>query len=589
MKYTLEMKYINIIFLTIVLIILFILFGCSESKKHNNLSDSKQINTEEYKSKVPYYGPYPENIEDQEKVLENDLLLERFNKSRKKQLQDPHHPIYHFTSPENKLNDPNGLSFWKGNWHLFYQAYPPEDPRQHWGHAISKDLIHWKDLPIAIYPNPEYQVFSGSALVEEERVIAIYHGTRLGNMVATSSDPLLLNWEKVTEGATIPIHKTEGDRWQHAKDLPYTIFDPAIWKKEGVYYALSGSVEYDKKLGQLLPQTYLFRSNNLESWEFMHPSIEGDRFTEIGDDNACPYFWPIGDKYMLSFYSHTRGGQYYLGEYDKKEDKFFATSHGKFNFGASGPSGMHAPSVTPSPDVDGGLISIWNMNPGKINGWNQTKGGNVQIMSLPRLLTLSKNNSVLNYNNLNQEPAGNIESLRYNKKTIDRMIIPANKEIILNEVNGNAIEIVAEINPLNSQMFEINVLRSENKEEFTKIAFFKNRGTRLTTSRFYNGPYRGLKRVYNSVLTIDTSYSSILRNVKSRPPESAPMVLEEGENLKLRIFIDKSVVEVFANGKQVVATRVFPGKDDSLGVSIRSQGDQSELISLESYQMKSIY
>jgi len=67
------------------------------------------------------------------------------------------------------------------------------------------------------------------------------------------------------------------------------------------------------------------------------------------------------------------------------------------------------------------------------------------------------------------------------------------------------------------------------------------------------------------------------------------MVLEEGENLKLRIFIDKSVVEVFANGKQVVATRVFPGKDDSLGVSIRSQGGQSELISLESYQMKSIY
>ena len=69
MNYKLEMKYINIIFLAIVLIILFILFGCSESKKNNNLSDSKQINTEEYKSKVPYYGPYPEDIEGQEKVF----------------------------------------------------------------------------------------------------------------------------------------------------------------------------------------------------------------------------------------------------------------------------------------------------------------------------------------------------------------------------------------------------------------------------------------------------------------------------------------------------------------------------------------
>ena len=408
-------------------------------------------------------------------------------------------------------------------------------------------------------------------------------------MVATSNDPLLLNWEKVTDGATIPIHKTEGDRWQHAKDLPYTIFDPAIWKKDGIYYALSGSVEYDKRLGQLLPQTYLFKSKDLVSWDFMHPFIEGDRFTEIGDDNACPYFWPIGDKHILQFYSHTRGGQYYLGDYDKINDKFFVTTHGKFNFGASGPSGVHAPSVTPSPDVKGGLISIWNMNPGKKDGWNRIKGGNVQIMSLPRLLTLSKNNSNLDYNILKQEPAGDIESLRYNKKSIDRMIIPPNKEIILNEIKGNAIEIVAEINPMNSQMVEINVLRSEEREEFTKIAFYKDRGTRLTTSRFYDGPYRGLKRQYNSILNIDTSYSSTLSNVKSRPPESAPIVLENGENLKLRIFIDKSVVEVFANGKQVVATRVFPGMESSLGVSIKSQGDQSELISLDSYQMKSIY
>ena len=573
------MKYLN-------LILLITLLGC---KNENSLIDTNQSVSDDYTSKVPYYGPYPESLLEQKEILKNDLLLRRFSESRKKQLEDPHHPIYHFTSPENKLNDPNGLSFWKGYWHLFYQAYPPEDPRQHWGHAISKDLIHWEDLPIAIYPNPEYQVFSGSALVEEDRVIAIYHGTRLGNMVATSNDPLLLNWEKVTDGATIPIHKTEGDRWQHAKDLPYTIFDPAIWKKDGIYYALSGSVEYDKRLGQLLPQTYLFKSKDLVSWDFMHPFIEGDRFTEIGDDNACPYFWPIGDKHILQFYSHTRGGQYYLGDYDKINDKFFVTTHGKFNFGASGPSGVHAPSVTPSPDVEGGLISIWNMNPGKKDGWNRVKGGNVQIMSLPRLLTLSKNNSNLDYNILKQEPAGNIQSLRYNKKSIDRMIIPPNKEIILNEIKGNAIEIVTEINPINSQMVEINVLRSKEREEFTKIAFYKDRGTRLTTSRFYDGPYRGLKRQYNSILSIDTSYSSTLSNVKSRPPESAPFVLEDGENLKLRIFIDKSVVEVFANGKQVVATRVFPGMESSLGVSIKSQGDQSELISLDSYQMKSIY
>jgi hypothetical protein len=57
------------------------------------------------------------------------------NESRRKLAADPHRPIYHYVNPEGTLNDPNGLCFWQGRWHLFYQAYPPEDPRQHWGHA----------------------------------------------------------------------------------------------------------------------------------------------------------------------------------------------------------------------------------------------------------------------------------------------------------------------------------------------------------------------------------------------------------------------------------------------------------------------
>ena len=126
------------------------------------------------------------------------------------------------------MNDPNGLCYWNGMWHLFYQAYPPEDPRQHWGHAVSENLIHWKDLPYAIYPSPEKACFSGSTLVEENRVIAMYHGTEEGNMIATSSDPLLLQWEKITEKAVIPISKS-GE-----PTLPYSVFDPCIWKDEGL-------------------------------------------------------------------------------------------------------------------------------------------------------------------------------------------------------------------------------------------------------------------------------------------------------------------------------------------------------------------
>ena len=152
---------------------------------------------------------------------------------------DPYRPSYHYVNPEGILNDPNGLCYWQNNWHLFYQGYPPEDPRQHWGHAVSKDLVHRQDLPYAIYPNPEEKCFSGSTFVEENRVIAMYHGTRIGNMVATSSDPLLLNWEKVGNKAVIPMTP-------NSDDLPYDVYDPNIWKKDGVYYSIS---QFTTKIG----------------------------------------------------------------------------------------------------------------------------------------------------------------------------------------------------------------------------------------------------------------------------------------------------------------------------------------------------
>src|SRR5260221_2947753 len=189
--------------------------------------------------KPPYLSPVPKatfgaTLEEQEKQLKKDPLMLRFVESRKKLSKDPHRPIFHFVSPESSLNDPNGLTFWQGNWHLFYQGYPPEDRRQHWGHAVSEDLIHWHDLTYAIYPSPERAVFSGSALAEENRVIEIYQGTAVGNMVALSSDPLLLNWEKVTGKAVIPSKSATGF------SQPYSVFDPCIWKKDGNYYSLSG-------------------------------------------------------------------------------------------------------------------------------------------------------------------------------------------------------------------------------------------------------------------------------------------------------------------------------------------------------------
>jgi len=100
----------------------------------------------DYRSRVPCFA-FPDTLAEQEAVLASHPMTERLARSRAFLAGHRHRPVYHYVNPEGTLNDPNGLCRWQGRWHLFYQAYPPEDPRQHWGHAVSEDLIHWRDLP----------------------------------------------------------------------------------------------------------------------------------------------------------------------------------------------------------------------------------------------------------------------------------------------------------------------------------------------------------------------------------------------------------------------------------------------------------
>ena len=548
-------------------------------------------------SLVPQFS-FPETLAEQEAALQTNSLMQRLLVYRKRYEGDPHRPIYHYVNPENTLNDPNGLCFWQDRWHLFYQACPPEDPRQHWGHAISDDLIHWQDLPYAIYPNPEERCYSGAALVEEDRVIAIYHGTKVGNMVAVSHDPLLLNWEKLTGAPVIPKASADGS------PLPYRVFDPCIWKKGDHYYALSGSTLPHAASGKRTRANFLFRSPNLVDWEYLHPFVEDDRFTLIGDDGACPYFWPIGDRHILLFYSHMSGGQALLGDYDTERDKFVVTSHHDFNFGASEPGGVHAPSATP--DGKGGVNVIFNMNPAKpTEGWNQ-------IMTLPRRLTLQGTDTI-GRDTLLVEPAGDVESLRGEHRQITDMTLPANQEIVLGSIRGSAIELMAEIETNNAPLVDLNVLRSPGKEEYTRIAFYRERGFRdwerflswrqdmlaaatdgagagfVSNSLLSASQREKLAAATDSLVSIDSSYSSLLPDVLSRAPETGPVFLERDEPLRLRVFVDRSVVEVFVNGKQCVAMRVYPGREDSVGVSLRSQGQDARVVSLEAWQMENIY
>jgi len=199
-------------------------------------------------------------------------------------------------------------------------------------------------------------------------------------------------------------------------------------------------------------------------------------------------------------------------------------------------------------------------------------------MTIPVSLSLSDDDR------LKIKPVDAVKTLRYGRKHIENLQLPANKEVILKQVRGNTMEIIAEIELQNTQMLELNILRSKKKEEFTRIIFFKtggypNRGRRTDLSDWDA----------DSIICIDSSCSSLAADVLPRPPEKAPFVLREGEPLKLRVFIDKSVVEVFVNDSQRVVARVNPSRKDALDVSVRSYGNPCLIKSLDAWQMKSIW
>ncbi len=483
---------------------------------------------------------FSRTLAEQEAELKTNELMLRFASSRRQLAADRHRPAYHFVSPESQLNDPNGLCSWQGRWHLFYQAYPPDEfpnpvdipkRRQHWGHAVSDDLVRWRDLPYAIHPGRERMCFSGGTVVEERQVTAFYPGIGAGQMVAVARDPLLLNWEKIPGN---PVRAPAGDS--------------CIWKEGDTYLGLVGA-------------DCLVSSQNLVDWTVHGAFLEGNPFP-LGDAGACPGFVPIGGKHLLVSFSHTAGGQYLLGDYDRPGRRFRPYARGRFNHGTVSPGGVHAPCA--AADGQGGVANILNINDGKPDDhWDQ-------IMSLAQRLSLGADAS------LRIEPVPAATSLRGAHQHAGPTVLPANQELVLPGIEGGAMELDLELDPRQARWVQLNVLRSAGAEEQTTITFY-NFDRQL--SIWYATP---------GVLCLDGSRSSTSPEVWLRPPERA--VLERGkELLNLRVFIDRSVVEVFANRRLYLAMRVYPSRPDSTGVSLRAQGQEAILTRLDAWQMPSIW
>lgn len=472
-------------------------------------------------------------------------------------IDDPQRPAYHFVVPEGACMpfDPNGALYWKGKYHL---SYIYQDERGCcWGHASSVDLVHWRFHPTPLFPGPgdvDRGMFSGNVFVNlKGEATALYHGVDAGNCIATSTDDDLIHWTKLPSNPIIPNPK-KGDP-EFGK---YTSWDPHGWVEGGTYYAIFGGTPGAGTLATL------FKGKSLDKWEYAGLFLDRD-LPEINadDDISCPDFFKIGDKHMLLCISHKRGCRYYLGRWEN--EKFYPETHAWMNW----PGGTF---FAPESLVDNqGRRIMWAWVLDMMPGQEPPKSGWSGTMSLPRHLWLADDGT------LRMAPVKELESLRYNARHKENIALSDGKAVTLDGVRGDCLDLALEIDPGTARQVAVTIRRSPNGEEETPIIYDAEAGTlRVELGKSSDGGY--LKHVSYIVSMNGGDNPEVTAQV-------APFKLNDGEPLKLRVLMDKSIVEIFANERQAVTQRIDPTRPDSMGIALSATGGNAVVKTIDAWDM----
>ncbi len=511
-------------------------------------------------------------------------------------------PLYHVTAlPDEGIGAPydaNGCLYWKGKYHLMYIFQSP-DGRHCWGHLSSPDLIHWTYLPTALEPrpgDPDHGIFSGNAFVNKDGVpMLCWFGIDAGVCVATAQDDDLIVWEKHPRNPIIPVPK-EGEPGHGV----YTVWDPYLWLEGDAYMCLLG--------GNLLPMDrdtlYLCTSPDLVTWTPIGPFYEGDpAWRRPDEDCSCPDFFRVAIeghdpnsqrrelghvpqlpgsqrrelghvpqlpefRHVLMCISHAIGGRFYMGRLEGQT--FVPERHVRMNW----PGGMYfAPESLEAPDGRR-IFWAWVTDP-RIQPAQRVTGSGFQ--SLPRVLDLAEDGTP------RITPARELEALRRKARTREDLALPADSDTPLEGIRGAHLELSPEIDPGDAREVGIKVRCSPNGEEETAVWWDREAAVlRVDVSRstlredvtYGSPPFTsyGLQRAQdnaNPILTFE-----------------APFELPGGEPLRLRVFLDGPMLEVFANDRQCVTQVIYPKRDDSLGIKLCARGGAAEVKTLRAWEMK---
>jgi sucrose-6-phosphate hydrolase SacC (GH32 family) len=443
---------------------------------------------------------------------------------------DPDRPTFHLMPPANWLNDPNGPLFYKGYYHLFYQHNPYGDDwgHMHWGHARSKDLVRWEHLPIALWPareRGEDHVFSGCAAFDGKGRPVLFY-TSIGPRAPEQ-------WAAVPEDDELIKWKKHPanpilTETVHGKVKVHEWRDPFVFR-HGVrtYMVLGGNLNAGKG-GQGVVNVYRAENDELTRWKYVGVLF---RHPDAGVNNVeCPLFFPFGEKWVLIVSPH-RKVDYFVGILDGDAMRFTSQKRGVLD-----PGNFYAPNVLADPK---GRSLLW----GWVNDFPKGRGWN-GCLTLPRVLALGPDGL------LRQRPAPELERLR-GKPYSQRDVRLASEVRPLKGVRGDALEIRAEIDPGDAAAVGVNVRCSADGKTSVPVTFD---GSRLEVA--------GLQ---------------------------VPFRLPAGEKtLRLHLFLDRSVLEVYANGGAACATRVLRAGREAQGVEVFAREGNATVRSVECWPVGGI-
>ena len=463
---------------------------------------------------------------------------------------EKYRPQYHFTPEKNWINDPNGLVYYAGEYHLFYQYNPYGDKWGHmsWGHAVSKDLLHWEHLPIALteYLDPQTidstMVFSGTAIVDKNNSSGLCEGKDC--LIAIYTSNVHKNNQGLKQHQSLAYSNDKGRTWKRYDKNPILDIQRKDFRDPKVFWYEPQQKWVMTLVIPDLHKVQLYQSKNLLQWDLMSEFGKAGDTTRIWE---CPdlYQLPIENetgqsKWVLSLSGGHPAGptfvgmQYFVGDFDgttftssQSEAKYI--DHGKDFY-----AGIVYNNV-PDRTIMMGWINNWTYgNQVPTSPWRGA-------FSLPRQLSLNKKNDQYY---LLQKAIEETKSLR-GAEIKDR-----------EKYNGGSLEIELEWNGADGTILEL----FSNGEEKTII------GKR--------GDFVFVNRVKSGLVDFQADFAS-LDQVK----------VNGNEKILLHIFVDQSIVEVFVNdGEASITSQVFPTSENTMRIPMKEN-----VINLKGWEMKSIW